>query len=178
MSLRLGRSPVMERQAGWLVTPGAMQFRYVSVRTVACCVLVLLLIPVGHVLAHAFLRSTDPTEESTITNEPKEVRLEFTEPVEIRFSIFKVYRLNVDPGFEMRRLNAAAGALVSDVLRKRGDEEARADAGLTASSGTSTDIVIKLKRDLAPGAYVVMWRALSIDTHTTQGFHIFLYARR
>jgi methionine-rich copper-binding protein CopC len=128
------------------------------------------------ITAHAFLATAAPAEDSTVTSAPKEVRLAFTEPVETRFSIFKVYRLDMDPVVETQRLNAAAGALVSDVLQKRGDEAARADAGLATTTRTSSDIVIGLKPDPRPGAYVVMWRVLSIDTHTTQGFFVFVFA--
>lgn len=32
-----------------------------------------------------------------------------------------------------------------------------------------------LPTDLAPGTYAVMWRALSVDTHTLQGFMVFTY---
>lgn len=139
---------------------------------------ILALVWAGVASAHAYLRASDPVEETTIPAPPKEVRLVFTEPVEVRFSIFKVYRLNVDPAMEMRRLNAAAGALVSNVLRKRGDELERADAGPDASERTTTDVMIRLKPDPKPGAYVVMWRVLSIDTHTTQGFFVFILAPR
>jgi methionine-rich copper-binding protein CopC len=130
----------------------------------------------GVVWAHAFLKSSDPGEDSTINAVPKEVHLTFTEPVELRFSIFKVYRLDTAPGTEARRLNAAAGALVSDVLQKRGDEAARADQGISNTTRTSTDVVVRLKPNIDPGAYVVMWRVLSIDTHTTQGFYVFVLA--
>jgi methionine-rich copper-binding protein CopC len=62
------------------------------------------------------------------------------------------------------------------VLTKRGDEAARADAGVTTTARTSTDISLRLKPDSPPGVYAVMWRVLSVDTHTTQGFHVFIVA--
>jgi methionine-rich copper-binding protein CopC len=132
----------------------------------------------GPVSAHAFLRVADPAEDSTVNAAPVEIRLAFTEPVEIRFSIFKVYRLDANPSTELRRLNAAAGALTSDVLTKRDDESARADAGVSTTARTATDITLRLKPDTQPGVYAVMWRVLSVDTHTTQGFHIFIIAPR
>lgn len=137
----------------------------------------LVLLWTGVAAAHAYLKASDPPEETTINAAPTAVRLIFTEPVEIRFSIFKVYRLDIDPGMEMRRVNAAAGALMSNVLQKRGDEAERADAGVDAASRTTTDVAIKLKPELKAGSYVVMWRVLSIDTHTTQGFFVFTLAR-
>jgi copper resistance protein C len=58
---------------------------------------------------------------------------------------------------------------------RRGDEASRADAGVANTERSSTDIALRVK-DLEPGAYVLMWRALSVDTHTTQGSFIFVYA--
>lgn len=138
----------------------------------------LVLLWIGVAAGHAYLKASDPPEETTINAAPPAVRLIFTEPVEIRFSIFKVYRLDIDPGMEMRRVNAAAGALMSNVLQKRGDEADRADAGVNVESRTTTDVTMRLKPDLKPGSYVVMWRVLSIDTHTTQGFFVFTFAPR
>lgn len=134
----------------------------------------LMALSAGEAFAHAFLRVADPAEDSTVTAAPSEVKLRFTEPVEVRFSIFKVYRLDANPSSEIRRLNALGGALVSDVLMKRDDEGARADAAVSTTARTTTDITLRLKPDPQPGVYVVMWRVLSIDTHTTQGFHIFI----
>jgi methionine-rich copper-binding protein CopC len=150
-----------------------MKGRVKLVGVFALCVL--MLAAAGVASAHAFLKSADPGEDSSINAWPKEIRLTFTEPVELRFSIFKVYRLDAAPGTEQRRLNATAGALVSDVLQKRGDEAARADEGTSNTTRTTADVLVKLKPDLDPGAYVVMWRVLSIDTHTTQGFYVFVF---
>ncbi|HLW60611.1 MAG TPA: copper resistance CopC family protein [bacterium] len=125
--------------------------------------------------AHAFLNASVPSADSTASALLKEVRLSYSEPVEIRFSIFKVYKLNAAPGADVRALHAAADDIVSADLLKRGDEAARSDAGVANTTRTSTDIVLRLK-DLEPGAYVLMWRVLSVDTHTTQGSFIFVYA--
>lgn len=130
----------------------------------------------GVTTAHAFLNTAEPADGTTVTNAPNNVHLVFTEPVEIRFSIFKVYRLEADPDSGLQQLNSAADTLVSEVLQKRGDEAVRADSGLSNPTRTSTDITIKLTPNPQPGAYVVMWRVLSIDTHTTQGFFIFIFA--
>ena len=124
--------------------------------------------------AHAFLNASVPSPDSTVSTPPKEVKLSYSEPVEIRFSIFKVYKLDSSPGADMRALHTAADALMAADLLKRGDEAARSDAGVANTTNTSTDITLRLK-DLEPGAYVVMWRALSVDTHTTQGVVVFVY---
>lgn len=127
--------------------------------------------------AHAFLNASTPGADSIVTTPIKEVKLSYSEPVVIRFSIFKVYKVNVNAalGADMRALHAAADSLVAAALLKRGDDAARSDAGLANTTRTSSDIVVRL-RDLEPGAYVVMWRVLSVDTHTTQGSFIFVYA--
>jgi len=120
--------------------------------------------------AHGFLSASDPAENAVLDGAPASVRLKFSEPVEVGASIFKVYPL---PAGEGTDLKGAAGALVSEVLRARGDEEQRADAGVSAAASVSQEVEILLKEGLAPGAYVVMWRVLSVDTHVTEGFFVF-----
>jgi len=49
---------------------------------------------------------------------------------------------------------------------------ARVDTGKAQVSGSTMSVGLK---SLAPGTYKVHWRALSVDTHTTQGsfsFHV------
>jgi copper resistance protein C len=125
--------------------------------------------------AHAFLNASVPAADSTVATPLKDIKLSYSEPVQIRFSIFKLYKLNAAPGADARTLHGEADALVSADLLKRGDEAARADAGVANTERSSTDIVLRVK-DLQPGAYVLMWRALSVDTHTTQGSFVFIYA--
>jgi copper resistance protein C len=125
--------------------------------------------------AHAFLNASVPGADSTVATPLTEVKLTYSEPVEIRFSIFKVYRLNAAPGADLPALHAAAEPLVAADLLKRGDEADRSDAGVANTTRSSADIVVRLK-ELVPGTYVLMWRALSVDTHTTQGSFIFIYA--
>ena len=53
-----------------------------------------------------------------------------------------------------------------------GPNGARVDAGRPAVSGNTMHVGIKAA---GPGSYHVHWRALSVDTHTTQGsftFHV------
>jgi copper resistance protein C len=142
------------------------------------CILCVVLIAAGAIppaFAHAFLNQSAPSADSTVTTPLKEIKLSYSEQVEIHFCIFKVYKIDAPPGADAKALHAAADALVSADLLKRGDEAARADAGVANTERTSSDIVLRLK-DLQPGAYVVMWRALSVDTHTTQGSFVFTYA--
>jgi methionine-rich copper-binding protein CopC len=118
------------------------------------------------VLAHATLERSSPAANSTLKTPPKSVILELAEPVEVRLSTFKVYPL-ASP--------ASAPALVQKVLSLKGDEASRADAGLATRGETASRIEINLKEGLKPGAYVVMWRVLSVDTHVSQDAFVFTY---
>lgn len=128
----------------------------------------------GTVSAHASLESGQPVADAIVGRLPDTVVLRFTEPVEVRASIFKVYPL--EPDEDPLRLKARAAKLVDEVLQLRGDEAARADAGLRPAGRESAEIQIILKEELPPGPYVVMWRVLSVDTHITWGHYVFTYA--
>jgi methionine-rich copper-binding protein CopC len=139
--------------------------------------LTLLLTLLGSVFAHAELASSTPADGEVVDTSPTEVTLTFTEAVEVRFSTFKVYPLtaDIDPAAEdaQARLGGLAGQLVSEVLETRGDEDARADTGVSTGERTAETITLTLKPDLAAGVYVVMWRVLAVDAHSTQGFMTF-----
>lgn len=122
--------------------------------------------------AHAHLRVASPAQGAVITQLPEQVELLFSEAVEVGFSTFKIYPL--PPVEENVDIRDAARALVSQVLSARNDEGERADAGLVTTSRSET-VVIRLKENLDPGTYVVMWRALSADTHVVEGFYTFTY---
>jgi copper resistance protein C len=140
--------------------------------------LLILLSLSGFAKAHSYLESSTPAEnEAVMTLAP--IELTFTENVQVRFSFFKVYKL-ADPGNlsddkERLKLNGQAGTLVNEVLTKTGDEAERADTGMTTTEREAKVITLALKEDLTPGIYAVMWRLLSVDTHTTQGFYLFEY---
>lgn len=137
--------------------------------------LVLLLLA-GAAFAHSELEHAAPGQNGTVTTPPDEVVLRFSEPLELTFSTFKVYRLEADVAeADVQRLNGLAGTLVNDVLSIQGDAAARADAG-SELSGLNAEVRLPLKGDLTPGHYVVMWRGPSADTHTATGFYRFLYA--
>jgi methionine-rich copper-binding protein CopC len=65
-------------------------------------------------------------------------------------------------------MDTAAKELIPMVLDVTGDEAARVDTGILEKD-TSKTVTLTLKENLAPGAYVVMWRVLSVDTHTVEG---------
>ncbi len=70
-------------------------------------------------------------------------------------------------------MDIAAKAFIPTVIDLQNDEGARADLGLATTEALAKTVTITLKDNLAPGAYVVMFRALSADTHTVEGFITF-----
>lgn len=132
----------------------------------------------GVALAHSDLTASSPKAGERVRTWPAEVRLSFDEAVELGASVFKVYPLPApnDAWSNLARLNALAVPLVSQVLRASQDQSARADSGLRTTGRTAKEIRLALKPGAKPGAYVVMWRALAIDTHTSSDFFVFVYA--
>ena len=95
--------------------------------------------------AHAFLEGAEPRVGSSVAAAPRQLSLWFTQDLE--------------PAFSTVQVQDAAGA--------------RVDQG-GPRVGPRNVMRIGLKR-LPPGTYRVLWRALSVDTHTTEGsfsFHV------
>jgi methionine-rich copper-binding protein CopC len=95
--------------------------------------------------AHAFLDHAEPRVGSQVQAAPAEVKLWFSEALEGAFST----------------------ATVTDAKGRRVD---RADAHLDPASKRLLRVSLQ---ELSPGAYTVHWRAVSIDTHVTQGDFVF-----
>lgn len=99
--------------------------------------------------AHALLKKASPPVGGTVHAAPAELSIVFAEAVEPRFSTIAV--------------RDAGGARVD-----AGDPHAAQDDGRRLAVGL---------KPLAPGAYTVEWRAVSVDAHTTQGRYSFTVAR-
>lgn len=95
--------------------------------------------------AHAFLDRADPRVGSQVQAAPAEVKLWFSEPLEGAFST----------------------ATVMDASGRRVD---RGDAHLDTASRMLLHVSLQ---ELGPGTYTVHWRAVSADTHVTQGDFVF-----
>jgi methionine-rich copper-binding protein CopC len=93
------------------------------------------------VAAHAFLDHADPEVGSRIRNAPTAVRAWFTERLEPAFC-----RLQVFDG--------------------SGTEIDRRDMTADAANGAELKVSLPV---LKPGKYKVVWHAVSIDTHSTNG---------
>ena len=151
------------------------------------CLSLALLLSIHMGFAHADLASASPEQNAVLSEPPSEVVLTYTEAVEVRFSMFKVYALEVAGDLsepqDRLRINAAAGALMSEMLDAEEDAEedgaSRADTGVLTEARTSDMVTLALgtleSGALEPGFYVVMWRVLSVDTHTSTGSFVFEY---
>jgi copper resistance protein C len=98
--------------------------------------------------AHAFLDHASPPVGSTVRAPPPEVRLWFTQELEPAFST----------------------VAVADAAGKR------VDKGDVKVEGDGTVLRVSLPA-LDPGRYKVTWRALSVDTHVTEGDFTFEITR-
>ncbi len=135
-----------------------------------------LLLGLGLALAHAEYVTSSPTAKATLKTLPSSISITFSEAIEVRLSIFKVYTLNAPKGADSHQLEGLAQDKVSALLNRKNDAALRADTGVKTSARTSKIVVVGLKSSLKPGSYVVMWNNLSTDGHTKSDFFVFSYA--
>jgi copper resistance protein C len=99
----------------------------------------------GAALAHAQLTRAIPAVASSVDAAPTEIALNFSEKLENTFST----------------------VIVRDAMGKRVDKgEAHVDKADRTVMRVSVD-------PLMPGIYIVEWKALTADTHRTEGAFIF-----
>lgn len=99
----------------------------------------------GTALAHAQLTRATPAVASSVDAAPTEIALNFSEKLENTFST----------------------VIVRDAVGKRVDKgEAHVDKADRTLMRVSVD-------PLMPGIYIVEWKALTADTHRTEGAFIF-----
>ena len=98
----------------------------------------------GNASGHAFLKSATPGVGSTVQQAPSEVVITFTEGIEPKFTTISV--------------QDSSGADVS--------------AGSVHLVGGDTQLAVGLK-PLQPGTYKVVWHAIAVDTHKTEGSFTF-----
>ena len=90
--------------------------------------------------AHAQLEMATPPVGGTVAP-PSQIRLEFSEGVEPRFSGLT--------------LSGAGGAAQLGAPK--------------VEPGHQNVLIVPIAKPLSPGVYTVHWRAVSVDTHVTQG---------
>lgn len=108
------------------------------------CALVAFCATLAH--AHARLTRAVPAAGDTIAISPPEIRLQFNEPMEARFSKITV--------------EAKGGSLIA------------ADP-VSADPTDKKILVLRLTDVLRPGSYKVTWRVISLDTHKISGTFTF-----
>jgi copper resistance protein C len=91
-------------------------------------------------LAHAQLEKATPAVGGTVAG-PSEIRLEFSEGVEPKFSKISV--------------TGPAGAVLLGAAK--------------TEPGNQAVLIAPISKPLSAGAYKVHWQAVSVDTHHTQG---------
>ena len=89
--------------------------------------------------AHAYPTVSVPNNGATLKESPREVRIQFTEGIEIAFSAITVTGPNKE-------------VVSQGKLRKLADDTLAIDV-----------------KALQPGNYTVEWQVLSVDTHVTDG---------
>jgi methionine-rich copper-binding protein CopC len=109
---------------------------------------------------------------------PREVTLEFAQPISTDSSRFKVYRLNLSANeletLEFGAMERLARAQTPGRLRLLADAPNRADAGLRPGTANVTKRVqLQLKPSLGPGAYALMWQTVT-KTQPETGSFVFL----
>jgi methionine-rich copper-binding protein CopC len=121
------------------------------------------------VLAHAYLETSSPANGTTV-DAPEAIVLTFVEAVETMFSVFELHSLDVATNADPDVLAATANGMMMTHFNLGGDSVI--DTTLV-TEGQSAEVVLELP-DLESGAYALMWRILSIDTHTSQDFITFV----
>lgn len=91
------------------------------------------------VWAHAYPAVSAPNNGATLKESPHEVRIQFTEAIEMAFSAVTVKGPNKE-------------VVSQGNLRKVADDTVAIDV-----------------KPLQPGNYIVEWQVLSVDTHITEG---------
>jgi len=97
---------------------------------------------VTHARAHAFIDHAEPAVGGTVRQPPAEVDVSFTEGLEAKYSRLQVFDAS-------------------------GKEVDRKDVHLDPKNPKR--LVVSLPVALGAGTYKVVWRAVSVDTHVTNG---------
>jgi copper resistance protein C len=109
--------------------------------TIQSLVVILFLALQTHAQAHAFLDHADPKVGGTVANPPAEIKIWFTQYLEPAFSTL-------------------------EVQDAQGKEVDKKDAHL---DDKDKSLFLVSLPQLPAGTYTVIWHAVSVDTHKTQG---------
>jgi copper resistance protein C len=113
-------------------------------------VLAVSLLQTGQAFAHAHLKTSDPAQNAVVTQAPAQITLKFSEDLELSMSKLEVK-------------DSTSGNVVS--IGKVSD----------GGQGKSTIQVALNPLKKMKSKYQVNWKAVSSDTHRTQGTYEFTY---
>jgi methionine-rich copper-binding protein CopC len=94
-----------------------------------------------HARAHAFLDHAEPKVGSLVTNSPAEIKIWFTQ--------------NLEPAFSTLEVQDAQGNEVDKKYARLDDKD--------------KSLFLVSLPPLPAGTYMIIWHAVSVDTHKTQG---------
>jgi copper resistance protein C len=114
-----------------------MFFKYSTGISATCVLLGCLTASWAH--AHAYPDSVSPPDGASLTQPPREVKIQFTEGVELEFSRI-------------------------DVKSTTGQKVSKGNIRRVAADTLAIELL-----PLEPGSYLIAWRVLSVDTHITEG---------
>ena len=112
----------------------------------ALCAALASLAVAGAAAAHPHLLRADPAPQSISRGSPRMIHLSFSEPLIANFSGVTLSSMNGRP--------APVGRAMLDPRDRQ-------------------TLMAPVTQPLSPGAYVVRWRAVSVDTHRMTGQYIF-----
>ncbi|SMB81450.1 copper resistance CopC family protein [Deinococcus hopiensis] len=112
--------------------------------------------------AHTAVTSITPGPKTPVTA-PRNVLISFSEPIELRFSTFRVMAVPAgktleDAAHVALALKADASELVNTALK---------------AQGMAARLTLPLKPGLKAGTYVIAWKMLSEDGHPVTGQSVF-----
>ncbi|MFC4636738.1 copper resistance CopC family protein [Deinococcus hohokamensis] len=122
----------------------------------------LILSAMSSALAHTQVTVVSPSAAVTVAA-PRSIQLRFSEPVNLRFSTFRVVAL--PPG-------RSADAASVDALALKADDARVVQLG-PPPSGMAAQLSLRLKPGLKAGTYLIAWSVLSDDGHPVRGHSLF-----
>ena len=99
----------------------------------------------GQAFAHAHLKTSVPSDKSTVTASPASLALSFSEGLNLKFTGIKLI----------------------------GPQKATVKTGDAALTDNGTGLAVPVTGTLPAGTYTVEWHALSTDGHKTTGTYSF-----
>jgi methionine-rich copper-binding protein CopC len=104
--------------------------------------------------AHSVLEDVTPAPNSTVHGSPKEVKVVFSQPIELSFSTLRV-------------LDKSGKQMNKDDKGSNKDDKRSDDKG--SDSAADPKVLVVPLPTLQPGSYRIIWRALAKDGHVTKG---------